>query len=71
MTIFDIAPLNVWRKLDLSIRRGIRCGDYADTVRLAMRLELYRLCCKKLEAENAELRQALRTVQWPANGGSL
>jgi hypothetical protein len=58
MTIFDLAPLSSWRKARRTFK-ALAKSDFFDTQRMQMAMEVQRLYCKRLEAENAELRRAL------------
>lgn len=55
MTIFDIAPLSEWRKAHASILKELAKSYYFDTVKMMLAMEVQRLYCKRLQAENAEL----------------
>lgn len=58
MTIFDLAPLSSWRKARWTFKL-LAESDFFDTARMQMAMEVQRLYCKRLEAENVELLERL------------
>jgi hypothetical protein len=58
VTIFDLAPLSSWRKARRTFK-ALAKSDFFNTQRMQMAMEVQRLYCKRLEAENVELRERL------------